>query len=175
MPAATPRRKPLLALLPLLAVAAMGASPDTRPGAVPFRPIPPIGGDAAARKALEAVAARYRSLTTYRLEGQASSEVGGAQGVNQSVSSMRFVVRRPGRMVSEVRTTEMTTRIVADGESLWTSVPQLGQYVAQSMGTLRAGADSEVIARQLDPAADYSRMLDGVTAVRARGRDTVRT
>src|SRR5262249_12409731 len=75
----------------------------------------------------------------------------------------------------EVRTTDMTTRIVTDGESLWTSVPQLGQYQAQSMAKLRSTTDSIAIVRQLDPAGDYARVLDGVTAVRALGRDTVRT
>src|SRR5262249_44318076 len=130
-PSPPPARSPMPVLprrhlLPALIVAASIASVSAAPAGKPFQPAAAIGGDPAARKALEAVAARYRSLATYRLEGQASSEVGGSQGTNESVSSMRFVVRRPGQMVSEVRTTDMTTRIVTDGESLWTSVPQLG-------------------------------------------------
>ncbi len=131
--------------------------------------------DAAARKAIEAVVAHYRSLASYRLEGQASTEVGSSQGVNQSATSVRFVVRRPGHIASVVRTTQMTTRIVADGESLWTAVPELSQYQVQSVAAVRSGADSAVIIRQFDPASDYVRLLEGVTNVHALGKDTVRT
>src|SRR5438874_8389890 len=102
---------PLLSLLLAAALAPGAGSPPARPAARTVA----TTGDAAARKALDAVVARYRSLAAYRLEGQATSESGGSQGVNQSMSSMRFVVRRPGHFASEVRSGEMTTQVIADG------------------------------------------------------------
>jgi thiol-disulfide isomerase/thioredoxin len=88
---------------------------------------------------------------------------------------MRFLVQRPGRFASEVRESQFTTRMVADGESLWTAVPELGQFTVESMATLLAGADSASTRQQLDPAADYARILDGVRRVQTLSRDTVRT
>jgi thiol-disulfide isomerase/thioredoxin len=132
-------------------------------------------GDAAARKALDGVVQHYRALKSYRFEGQAWSEVGSSQGTNQSTTAVRFLVRRPAHLSSEVRTNQMTTRIVADGESLWTAVPELFQYRVQTVAAARAGPDSALISRQFDPAGDYVRMLEGVREVRALGKDTVRT
>jgi thiol-disulfide isomerase/thioredoxin len=63
--------------------------------------------------------------------------------------------------------------MVADGESLWTSVPELSQYQVQSLAKVRAGADSNAYQRQFDPAAGYEHLLAGVTSVRSLGRDTV--
>jgi len=166
------RTLPALALL-LFAAVAPGAGAPAKPSPAAHR-AGTASDDAAARRALEAVVARYRTLASYRIEGQATSEVGGAQGLSQSATSMRFVVKRPFQFASEVRSADVTTRVVADGESLWTSVPQLQQYQVQSLAVLRAGADSAGLAR-LDPAADYARLLNGVSAVRALGRDTVRT
>ena len=155
--------------------AAAPVAPPARSKAAAPRAASAATGELAARKAIERVVERYRSLVSYRLEGQATTEVGGAQGVNQSATSVRFVVKRPGLVASEVANGRLTTRIVADGESLWTAVPELMQYQVQSMAAVRAATDSAGLARQLDPADDYARLLEGVTAVRALGRDTVRT
>jgi thiol-disulfide isomerase/thioredoxin/outer membrane lipoprotein-sorting protein len=151
------------------------AAPPSPAGSPAPHPPAASAADAAARKALDGVAQRYRALTTYRLEGQASSEVGSSQGVNQSTTAVRFVVRRPGHIASEVRNSQSTTRLVADGESLWTAVPELSQYVVQSVASARSGPDSALIARQFDPAGDYVLVLDGVREVHALGKDTVRT
>ena len=88
---------------------------------------------------------------------------------------MRFVVQRPRRFASEVRESEYTTRVVTNGESLWTAVPELGQYTVQALAPLLAGADSATLKGQLDPARDYARLLDGVTRIQTLSRDTVRT
>ncbi|MEQ1833550.1 MAG: redoxin family protein [Candidatus Eisenbacteria bacterium] len=129
----------------------------------------------AARKALAAVVERYRTLTSYRLEGVATSDAGNAEASNVTHTSLQFAVQRPGRFSSRVRNTEMDTRMISDGDTLWTIVPGIGQYQVQAMATLRASADSLALSRQFDPAGEYARLLDGVTAVRALGRDTVHT
>jgi thiol-disulfide isomerase/thioredoxin/outer membrane lipoprotein-sorting protein len=166
----------LCVALAWLASAGPGRAATSAPaGSGTPRPPAASAADAAARKALDGVARRYRALTTYRLEGQATSEVGSSQGVNQSTTAVRFVVRRPGHIASEVRNSQTTTRIVADGESLWTSVPELSQYQVQSMAAARSGPDSALIVRQFDPAGDYVRVLEGVREVHALGKDTVRT
>ena len=169
--------RPVLLLLLLLVPGAAVAAPATH--ATPARPHvatarPASVGDAAAHKGIEAVIARYRALTTYRLEGEASTEAGSSQGTTQSATSLRFIVRRPGHIVSEVRNSQMTTRMVADGESLWTAVPELSQYQVQTLEAARAAADSATFERQFDPAGEYARLLEGVKSVRALGRDTVR-
>src|SRR6185436_3777383 len=70
---------------------------------------------------------------------------------------------------------QYTTRVVANGESLWTAIPELGQYIAQALPPLLAGADSTTLRKQLDPAGDYARLLDGIARVQTLSRDTVRT
>lgn len=139
--------------------------------AAPSRP----ADDAVARKALKAVVARYRSLTSYRLEGQATSDAGNSEASNVTTTSLQFTVQRPGRFSSRVQSTEMDTRMISDGDTLWTVIPALGQFQAQGMAALRTSADSMAMARQFDPAGEYARLLDGVTAVRSLGRDTVHT
>ena len=171
------------ALLTLLLFASSGVSLTLSPVHAAAAPAPPAAAakalratataDAAARRAVEGVVARYRALRSYRLEGQSLSEVGSNQGTNQSVTSMRFVVRRPAHLVSELRGAQMTTRIVADGESLWTALPELSQYLVQSLEAARANTDSAALAREFDPAGEYARLLEGVTNVHALGRDTL--
>ena len=160
------RSTPTLPLLATLALLACAATPP--------EPAPP-GTDALARKAVERVAERYRTLKGYRIEGVASTTVSAQTQRNETGRVVRFLVQRPGRFASEVRETQYTTRVVADGESLWTAVPELGQYTVQALGPLLAGADSATLKGQLDPAADYARLLDGIVRVQALGRDTVRT
>jgi thiol-disulfide isomerase/thioredoxin/outer membrane lipoprotein-sorting protein len=167
-----------LSVLVLLACPGVGRAAPAAPARA-SAPRPPAatatGADAAARKAVQAVVQRYRELSSYRLEGQASTEVGSSQGVNLSATLVRFVVRRPGHIASEVRNSQTTTRIVADGESLWTAVPELSQYQVQSVAAVRASPESALIVRQFDPAGDYVNVLEGVSDVRALGKDTVRT
>jgi len=157
------RSLPLLATLALLASAAM-----------PLEPKPPAT-DALARKALERVAERYRALKAYRLEGASSTTVSTRTEKNVTGSSMRFLVQRPGRFASEVRESQYTTRVLTNGDSLWTAVPELGQYTVQALAPLLASADSALLKGQLDPAVEYARLLDGITRVQTLSRDTVRT
>ena len=146
-------------------------------------PAPPAGArrpastasNAEPRRALEAVAERYRTLRTYRFEGQGATVVSAKTERNEVIRSVRFLVSRPGRFAAEVREPRSTTRTVADGESLWTAVPDLGQYVVQSLSMLRATADSATLERQIDPAGEYGNLLEGVSRVQRLGRDTVRT
>ena len=152
--------RPTLVLL--LAVAAVaGAAPAPRPSA--------------ARRALEAVIERYRTLRTYRLEIRASRRVTSIAETSEAERSMRYEVSRPGRFSSLVREAQATSRVVANGESLWTAVADMGQYTVQAITPPRSGADSVMFARQFDPALEYERLLDGVARVAAWGRDTVRT
>jgi thiol-disulfide isomerase/thioredoxin len=155
--------------LPLLATLALFAS-----AGMPLEPKPPAT-DPLARKALERVAERYRTLKSYRLEGTTSTTVSTRTEKNETANSMRFVVQRPNRIASEVRESQYTTRMVTNGESLWTAVPELGQYTVQAVAPMLAGADSALIKGQLDPAGEYARILDGITRVQALSRDTVRT
>ena len=157
------RSLPLLAALVLLASAGMPLEPK------------PLATDLLARKALERVVERYRTLKGYRLEGRASTTVSTRTEHNETANSVRFVVQRPRRFASEVRESEYTTRVVTNGESLWTAVPELGQYTVQALAPLLAGADSATLKGQLDPARDYARLLDGVTRIQTLSRDTVRT
>ena len=166
------RPRPTRFAYALIALAALALATPGRPAPSP-KPAAPAGD--AARKAVERVVERYRSLRTYHLEGQGVTIVSAGAEHNDNVRAVRFVVSRPGRMASEVRDAQYTTRVVADGDSLWTSVYELGQYNVQPMAALRLGTDSTTLAQQLDPALDYNHMLDGVTGVRGLGRDTVRT
>jgi thiol-disulfide isomerase/thioredoxin len=153
----------LLATLAFLASAGM-----------PLEPKPPAT-DQLARKAVERVAERYRALKGYRIEGVASTIVSTKTEHDETGRSVRFVVQRPGRVVSEIRETDYTTRMVANGDSVWTSIPELGQYTAQPQAPLLVSADSVANKAQLDPIAVYARLLDGVSRVQALSRDTVRT
>jgi len=154
---------PLLATLLLLACAAM-----------PLEPKPPAT-DQLARKSMERVVERYRTLKSYRLEGASSTTVSARTDHSETGRSMRFLVQRPDRFLSEVREAQFTQRMVANGDSVWTAVPELGQYTVASRASLLGGADSAAIRQQLDPATDYARLLDGVTKVQTMSRDTVRT
>ena len=159
------RPTPTLPLLATLALLAGAAAPPSKPAAT----------EGAARKAVERVAERYRTLKSYRLEGVAATTVSTQTERNETGRSVRFLAQRPGRFASEVRESQYTTRVVANGDSLWTAVPELGQYIAQALPPLLAGADSATLRKQLDPATDYAHLLDGITRVQALGRDTVRT
>jgi thiol-disulfide isomerase/thioredoxin len=157
------RTLPLLTTLAVLAVAATPLQPKPKPT------------DPAARTAVERVAERYRTLKAYRLEGVAATTVSTKTERNESGRSVRFLARRPDHSASEVRESQYTTRVVANGESLWTAIPELGQYIAQALPPLLAGADSAALRKQLDPAADYARLLDGIARVQTLSRDTVLT
>jgi thiol-disulfide isomerase/thioredoxin len=156
------RMRPILALV-LIAATSVAATPPERPSA-----------DAASR-ALERVAERYRTLTSYRLEGQGVNEVGSATEKRQQVTSMRFLVHRPGRFASMIRTPEGVQRMATDGDSLWTAVPAIGQYMVRPVSAIRATPEGAQFDRQIDPAAEYAQLLTTVTAVRSLGPDTVHT
>lgn len=155
--------------LPSLVVLAVMAS-----AAAPLKPKPPAM-DIQARKALERVAERYRTLRGYRLEGMASTTVSSSTDRSETGRTVRFLVQRPGRIASEVREDQYSTRMVANGDSVWTAVPELGQYTAQALAPLLASADSVVYRKQLDPAADYAQILQGIARVQQLSRDTIRT
>ncbi len=168
-------RRGLPALFALLML--LGATP---PPAPPSKPASPgaratVQRDLAARRALEGVTERYRTLRGYHLEGRGASKLTSAQGENENITWVRFLVSRPNRNASEIRTADMTTRLVMDGDSLWTALPELGQYQVQAVSTVRASVDSAMFARQFDPAEEYGRLLETVVAMRALGRDTVHT
>ena len=155
-----------------IATSLIGAGPAGPAGSArPSR----AAADADARRALQAVAERYRSLRGYRFEGQGSTLVSASTDHNEVVRSVRYLVSRPDRLSSLVRDTQSSTSIVADGESLWTAVSELSQYIAQPLSLLRASADSVLLRRQLDPAADYGNLLAEVASVRRMSRDTVHT
>jgi len=141
---------------------------------MPLEPKPP-NTDQAARKAVERVAERYRTLKGYRIEGVASTTVSTKTEHNETGRSLRFVAQRPGRIESEVRESEYTTRTVANGDSVWVAIPELGQYTAQALPPLLSGADSVATKGQIDPITVYGRLLDGISRVQAMSRDTVRT
>jgi thiol-disulfide isomerase/thioredoxin len=128
-----------------------------------------------ARKALERVAERYRTLAAYRLEGVTSTRLSTKTEHNETGRTMRFLVQRPGRIASDVHEGEYTTHMVANGESVWTAIPELGQYTAQPLAPLLVGPDSASVKGQLDPVAGYARLLDGIQRVQVMSRDTVRT
>ena len=158
-----------LATLPFLVAAAT-------PGAAPSsKSTPGQGAVQQARKAVASVAERYRTLRGYHLEGSSESRFSSSQGQQNSASSVRFKVSRPGKLSSEMRNEEMTSRVVSNGDSVWTAVAQLGQFMVQSLAQVRKDSDSLAFARQFDPAGDYSRLLDGVKDVRPLTRDTVHT
>jgi thiol-disulfide isomerase/thioredoxin/outer membrane lipoprotein-sorting protein len=154
-----------LLALPILIAAAPPGPPNT----------PGQGAVAQARKAVASVAERYRTLKSYHLEGYVESRLWSAQGEQVTPTSMRFKVARPGKLSSEARGEEMTSRIVSNGDSVWTAVPQLQQYVVQSLQQVRAESDSMAFVRQFDPASDYGRILEGVKDVRPLTKDTVHT
>ena len=158
-----------LATLPfLIAAATPGAAP-------PSKSTPGQGAVQQARRAVASVAERYRTLQGYQLEGYAETRFSSSQGQQTSASSVRFKVSRPGKLSSEMRNEEMTSRVVSDGDSVWTSVAQLGQFTVQSLAQVRKDSDSLAFARQFDPAGDYAHILDGVKDVRPLTRDTVHT
>ena len=159
-------RRLVPAALTLLALPLLlgGAAPAPRPA-----------GSAAARKAVEAVVERYRTLKGYQFEGRAVQRFTSPQGDQASETSVSFKVVRPDRIASVMVQPQMTSRVVANGESLWTAVPELGQYMVQLLSDVRRDTDSTAYARQFDPAGPYARVLDGVREVRSLGRDTVRT
>ncbi len=155
--------RPARALLACLALPLLLAA------AAPPRP----GG--AARKAVEAVAERYRTLRSYHLEGRGETRFTSPQDDNTNTTQVRFLVQRPDRIASVVVNPQMTSRLVADGDSLWTAVPELGQYTVQPLAAVRRDTDSAAYVRQFDPAAAYAHVLDGVREVRSLGKDTVHT
>ena len=166
--------RPIPTLALLLALASIAGSAPSSPAPPGTRPAA-TAPDAAARRAIEASVQRYRTLRGYRLEGQGSTLVSTRTEHNETVRPIRYLVSRPGRIASLVREPQMTSRLVADGESLWTALPELEQYIVQALAPLRVSADSATLARQLDPAADYLNLLAGVGRVTRLGRDTVRT
>jgi len=158
--------------LPLLLLLVSAAPPAKPPGT---RPSAGAAASVQARRAVAAVVERYRTLRGYELQGYAESRFWSSQGQQVNGSSMRFVVSRPSRCASDVHNNEMTTRFVSDGDSVWTAVRELGQYVVQPLSKVRAESDSVSFARQFDPAGEYARLLEGVRDVRSMGRDTVHT
>ena len=155
----------LLLLLPLTIEAAPPTSQST----------PGQGAVQQARKAVASVAERYRTLRSYHLEGYAETRIWSTQGEQVNRSSVRFKVQRPSKLASEVRGDDMTSRIVSNGDSVWTSVWQLKQYMVQSLASVKSDSDSLSFVRQFDPASDYARILEGVKDVRPITRDTVHT
>ena len=100
-----------LATLPfLISAATPGAAP-------PSKSTPGQGAVQQARKAVASVAERYRTLRGYQLEGYSESRFSSSQGQQTSASSVRFKVARPGKLSSEMRNNEMTSRVVSDGLS----------------------------------------------------------
>ena len=157
----------LLLALPLL----LGATPP--PASKGARAT--VQREIAARKALEAVTARYRTLKSYHLEGRGEQKMTSSQGESENVSWVRFLVGRPDRYASEVRGADMTTRLVMDGDSVWTAIPEMGQYQAQPVAVVRPAMDSVSWARQFDPAGQYALLLQDLATVQPLGRDTVHT
>ena len=159
----------LIALaLPFLLGAA--TPPASRPGARAL-----AQRETAARKALAAVTDRYRAMRGYRLEGRGGTKVSSSQGGNESVTWVRFDVARPNRYSGEIRANDMTTRLVMDGDSLWTAVEELGQYQVQSVASVRPAMDSTTWTRQFDPAFEYGHLLEDLVSATPLGRDTVHT
>jgi thiol-disulfide isomerase/thioredoxin len=156
-----------LILLPLLLGA---AKPPPRAGARAT-----VQRDQAARRALEAVTERYRTMRGYHFEGRGESHMTSGQGESDQVTWVRFVVSRPGRYSGEIRGNDMTTRLVMDGDSLWTAVRELGQYQVQAVAAVKPAMDSVAWVRQFDPAGEYGHLLENVASVRGIGRDTVHT
>jgi thiol-disulfide isomerase/thioredoxin len=159
-------------LLPLLALPLLlGATrPPASKGARAT-----VQREIAARKALEAVTVRYRTLKGYHLEGRGEQKMTSSQGESENVSWVRFLVERPDRYASEVRGVDMTTRLVMDGDSVWTAIPEMGQYQAQAVAVVRPAMDSTAWARQFDPAGPYALLLQDLATVQPLGRDTVHT
>src|SRR5689334_24210629 len=90
-------RRTLIALaLPLLLGAAT-PPPVSRPGA---RAV--AQREATARRALTAVTDHYRALKGYELEGRGGTMVTSSQGNSESVTWVRFKVRRPDRYNGEI-------------------------------------------------------------------------
>jgi len=142
------RTKLSIATLALLALPFLVAAtpPPEKPAPKPASP--GARREVATRRALEAVTERYRALKGYHLEGRGESRLTSSQGESENVSWVCFSVRRPDRYASEVRTSEMTTHMVLDGDSLWTALPGMGQYQVQPFSLLRDAMDSTALARQ---------------------------
>lgn len=162
-------------LLVTLLAASVSAAPATPPAKTTAKPVAKPATSAAAAKLMAAVSERYRTLKTYRLEGQGTNEVGNASEKQQSVMRMRFVVARPGRYASLIESAENTQRMVTDGDSLWTALPSMGQYVVRPVADLLASSDSGTFVRQIDPASEYATLLAAATGMQMLGRDTVHT
>lgn len=159
----------LTALVVLLALApSANAAPPS--GTAPAAPT-----SSAARTVLDKMAARYRALERYRFEGQGLSDAGTDAQHQTQTMAMRFVVERPHRFASRIVSGDQVQSMLATRESLWTALPPMGQYVVQSMASLRASEDSANVTRQMDPAREYVMLAETATEVGALGRDTVHT
>ncbi len=163
-----------LLALALLTPALASSSPAPRASASKRTAAAPATS-AAAQKLVGAVAERYRTLKTYRLEGQGTTQVGNATQQQDQVMRMRFVVSRPGHYSSLIESSENSQTMVTDGDSLWTALPGLGQYVVRPVSDMLASKDSATFVQQIDPANEYGILLKTATSMRMLGRDTVHT
>ncbi len=128
---------------------------------------------------VDSVTARYLNLRQYQMTGRLVVTISGGKLDGQSVEvPFSYAAIRPGRLRNEVRNPNMTTEIVADGESLQVHIPGLHQYTRQSAPSLLPGATmSDPFARSLDPMIAYALHAPGqpFVSARATGSDTVQT
>jgi peroxiredoxin len=128
---------------------------------------------------VDSVTARYLNLRQYQMTGRLVATISGGKLDGQSVEvPFSYAAIRPGRLSNNVRNPNMTTEIVADGESLQIHIPGLHQYTRQPAPSLLPGATmSDPFARSLDPMLAYALHAPGqpFVSARAAGSDTVQT
>src|SRR5262245_29734725 len=122
----------------LLALAAQPALAKKKP-AVPAAPAAPSLSAAAL---LDSVVAHLGRLDHFCFEGRVHAEAEGTGLPQKNVLDMPFLyaAERPTKLRNDLRNPYGAALMVADGDSLWTSVPSLSQYMVRPAPRLEAGA-----------------------------------
>jgi peroxiredoxin/outer membrane lipoprotein-sorting protein len=160
--------------LPLsLPLAALLSAPLVLPAgaAVPATPLAP-------RALVDSVAAHYAGLSAYHFEGQVHIAVTGDSLPQPFGADIPFVyaVRMPSRVHVAMENAQYASLVVADGESIWVSVPSAQQYLVQAAPHLAPGTTpAPEMAQALRPLLDFAALGRRATSVGDLGRDTVHT
>jgi len=132
----------------------------------------------AARALLDSVSVTYGRLARFQFEGQVHAEVTGPNlpQKNEVNVPILYAAVRPSKLRNESRNPNMTTVLVADGDSLWISVPTLHQFTVQAAPLIvPGGGGGDEFAHSLDPLLALASVNEHVHAATLLGTDTVRT
>ena len=145
------------------------------------RPLAPTKAVAPAdpsRALLDSVSATYGRMRRFHFEGLLHAEVTGPNlpQKNEVNVPILYAAVRPSKLRNESRNPNMTTVLVADGDSLWICVPTLHQFTVQPAPLIAPGGrGGDEFARSLDPLLALASVNEHVQAVTPAGRDTVLT